>query len=172
MLGYKVFQKISVTKFLFWTSEIIFLKENNFRKIQMIFNQFIGRIWHFLRTHHIYGCSQIKYLRSFFFFKFAFLDATWCITVSQQLVVLEKYAPTRWYWTRTTDAQWSLFFIEIPKFWAWADNLGRLGIFDQFISTHFGNVWIPCHCFPLINHYLHKKLSLYIQIPNIYNLGC
>ena len=66
MLDYKVFQKMFVTKFLFWTSELIFLKENNFRKIQMIFNQFIGRIWHFLRTHHIYGCSQIKYLRSFF----------------------------------------------------------------------------------------------------------
>jgi hypothetical protein len=27
--------------------------------------------------------------------------------------------------TRTTDAKWSLFFIEIPNFWAWTYNLGR-----------------------------------------------
>jgi hypothetical protein len=30
-----------------------------------------------------------------------------------------------------------LFFIEIPNFWALADNLG---VFQQFISTHFGTV--------------------------------
>ena len=35
-IGRDVFQKMFVTKFLFWTSELIFLKENNFRKIQMI----------------------------------------------------------------------------------------------------------------------------------------
>ena len=97
-----------LTRFLFWTSEQIFLQENNFRKIHMILN-FLGRIWHFLRAHHIYECSPIQYLWSFFL-RFAFLDATWCITVSQQLVVLEKYAPTRWYWTQTTDAQQSLFY--------------------------------------------------------------
>jgi hypothetical protein len=38
------------------------------------------------------------------------------------------------------------FFIEIPIFWAWADNLGRYiffgiwGTFGGFISTHFGTV--------------------------------
>ena len=32
-------------------------------------------------------------------------------------------------------------------------------------KTHFGT---PCPCFPLINHYFYKKLSLYIQIPKIY----
>jgi hypothetical protein len=33
------------------------------------------------------------------------------------------------------------FFIEIPTFWAWADNFwGIWGIFEQFISTHFGTV--------------------------------
>ena len=29
-------------------------------------------------------------------------------------------------------------------------------------------LWVPCPCFSLINHYFYKKLSLYIQIPNIY----
>ena len=29
-------------------------------------------------------------------------------------------------------------------------------------------LWVPCPCFPLIIHYFYKKLSLYIQIPNIY----
>jgi hypothetical protein len=43
----------------------------------------------------------------------------------------------------------------------WADKLwGIWGIFG-----HFGTV---SPCFPLINHYFYKKLSLYIQIPNIY----
>ena len=37
------------------------------------------------------------------------------------------------------------FFIEIPNFWAWADNLGRyifmyLGYFQPIISTHFGTL--------------------------------
>ena len=46
---------------------------------------------------------------------------------------------------RTTDAPWSLFFIEIWNFWVWTDNLGRYilgiwGIFSQFISPHFGTV--------------------------------
>jgi hypothetical protein len=37
------------------------------------------------------------------------------------------------------------FFIEIPNFWAWADNLADkfwdiCGILGRFISTHFGTV--------------------------------
>ena len=33
------------------------------------------------------------------------------------------------------------FFIEIPHFWAWADKFwGIWGIFERFISTHFGTV--------------------------------
>ena len=42
----------------------------------------------------------------------------------------------------------------------WAGNLGGIG-------THFV-LWVPCPCFPLINHYFHKKLSLYIQMPKNY----
>ena len=57
--------------------------------------------------------------------------------------------------------------------------IGIWGIFGQFISTHFSNntlmrfvhvfltqmlPWVPCPCFPLINHYFHKKLSPQPQI--------
>ena len=67
------------------------------------------------------------------------------------------------------------FFIKILNFWGWADNLGTLifengiwGIFGRFISTHFGIV-SPLSMF-FINQplFLQKKLSLSIQIPNIY----
>ena len=70
-----------------------------------------------------------------------------------------------WLYSRTTDAQWSLFSLKFQTFrlgqTIWADNFwGNWGIFGQLISTHF--------CFPLINHYLYKKLGLYIKIPIIY----
>ena len=45
------------------------------------------------------------------------------------------------------------FFIEMPNFWAWAENLTDnfiviWGIFGQFISTHFETV-SPLSMFPL-----------------------
>ena len=44
----------------------------------------------------------------------------------------------------------------------WADKFwGIWGIFDPFISTYL--LWVPCPCFPLINHYFYKKVS-----PNTY----
>ena len=49
-------------------------------------------------------------------------------------------------------------FIKIRNFWAWVDNLGRLE------KGHLGY----CPCFPLINHFFYKKVSLYMQIVNIY----
>ena len=39
----------------------------------------------------------------------------------------------------------------------------NLGYFGRFFSTHFGTLM-----FPLLNHYLYKKLGLYIQITKIY----
>ena len=55
----------------------------------------------------------------------------------------------------------------------WADKFwGIWGIFGQTISTHFGTVsplsinQVPLT--PLVNHYYYEKLSLYIQIQNIY----
>ena len=68
---------------------------------------------------------------------------------------------------RTTDAQWSLFSSKYQTFGLgqkiWADKFWDIwGTFGWFISNHFGTV---SPCFPLINHYLYKKLRLFIQIP-------
>ena len=62
------------------------------------------------------------------------------------------------------------FFIKIPNFWAWADKCwGIWGYFCPIYQHPFWYVlWVPCPCFPLNNHYFYQKLSLYIQIPNIY----
>ena len=56
------------------------------------------------------------------------------------------------------------FFIEIPNFWAWADNLGKtnFGSFGVFSAD------LSAPCFLLINNYFYKKLRLYIQIPKVY----
>ena len=56
----------------------------------------------------------------------------------------------------TTDygRQMKPFIIEIHKFWAWADKLGKT------ISTHILHY--------SINHCFYKKLRLYVRIPNIY----
>ena len=47
-------------------------------------------------------------------------------------------------------------------------NFGAFGVFSVNLSVPILVLWVPCPCFPLINHYSYKKLSLYIQIPNIY----
>ena len=58
----------------------------------------------------------------------------------------------------------------------WAESFwGIWGIFVQFISTNLV-LWVPFPCFPLIYHFIYKKLSLHIQIENkylglIFNLG-
>ena len=44
----------------------------------------------------------------------------------------------------------------------------NFGAFSANLSAPILVLWVPCPCFPLINHYFYKKLSLYIQIPNIY----
>ena len=54
-------------------------------------------------------------------------------------------------------------FIKIANFWDWADNLGAFGVFLANLSAP-----VLVLCFPLINHYFYKKLSLYIQIANKY----
>ena len=57
--------------------------------------------------------------------------------------------------------------LNVPNFWALADNLGRyiLGHFEYFQPVY------KHPCFPLINHYFYKKLSLHIQIQNTYLFG-
>ena len=39
------------------------------------------------------------------------------------------------------------------------------GVFSVGLSTPILLLWVPCPCF---YHYFYKKLSLYIQLPNIY----
>ena len=66
------------------------------------------------------------------------------------------------------DAQWSLFSSKSQNFWAWADTFwGICGIFDQFISTHFGTV-SPLSIISINQPLFLQKLSFNIQIPNIY----
>ena len=51
-------------------------------------------------------------------------------------------------------------------------NFGGFGVLSADSSAPIFVMWVPCPCFPIINHYFYKKLSLYIQISNIYlNLG-
>ena len=47
-------------------------------------------------------------------------------------------------------------------------NFGAFGLFSADLSATILVLWVPCPCFPLINHYFYKKLSLYTRIPNIY----
>jgi hypothetical protein len=50
----------------------------------------------------------------------------------------------------------------------WADKFwGIWGIFDQFISTHFGTV-SPLSMFSINQPLFLQKVNLYIHIPNIY----
>ena len=67
------------------------------------------------------------------------------------------------------------FFSKIPNFWAWADKLGPkfggiLGIFGQFISTHFGTV-SPLSMFS-INHplFLQKTQPLYPNLKYLFGM--
>ena len=72
----------------------------------------------------------------------------------------------------TTDTQRELFFKNLELL-----GLGRyfglkffeaFGVFSTGLSAPILVLWVPCPCFPLFNHYFYKKLSLYIQLPNIY----
>ena len=94
-----------------------------------------------------------------------FLHALWFISSSSNHAVHTRHR----LWTPNEA------FFEISNSWAWADNLGK------WICRHFGYFW-PTYPHPfwysesilpfylLINHYFFKKkkVSLYIQISNIY----
>ena len=74
--------------------------------------------------------------------------------------------------SRATDAQ-EAFFHWNPKLLGLSRqfgpiNFGAFGVFSANLSAPILILWVPCPCFPLINHYFYKKLSLYIHIPNIY----
>ena len=66
--------------------------------------------------------------------------------------------------TRTTDAQWSLFSPKFQTFGLgqtiWADkfwDICHLGLFSADLLALILVLWVPCPCFPLINHYFYKK---------------
>ena len=65
------------------------------------------------------------------------------------------------------------FFHWNPKLLGLGRQIGQInfvafGVFSADLSAPILVLWVPCPCFPLINHYFYKKLSLYIPIPNIY----
>ena len=67
--------------------------------------------------------------------------------------------------TRTTEA----FFHQNPKLLGLGRqfrqiNSGSFWVFSVDLSGPILVQWIPCPCFPLINHYFYKNLSLYTQI--------
>ena len=55
------------------------------------------------------------------------------------------------------------FFSKILTFWAWADNFGAFGVFSADLSAPILVLWVPCPCFPLINHFFYKNISFWFQ---------
>ena len=47
-------------------------------------------------------------------------------------------------------------------------NFGAFGVFLANLSALILVQRVSCPCFALINHYVYKKLSFYIQIRNLY----
>ena len=65
------------------------------------------------------------------------------------------------------------FFHRTPKLLGLGRQYGQInfGVFGAFLDNLSGPLlvlWVPCPCFPLINHTFYQKLSLYVRIPNIY----
>ena len=61
--------------------------------------------------------------------------------------------------------QMKLFFQQIINFGQ--INFGAFGIFSADLSAPILVLWVPCPCFPWINHYFryfYKNLSLYIHL--------
>ena len=53
------------------------------------------------------------------------------------------------HWLRTPNE--AFFFIEIP------DKVWGIGVFSGNLPAPILVLWVPCPCFPLINHYFYKK---------------
>ena len=82
------------------------------------------------------------------------------VCFNMQYFTLESFS------SRTTDAQWSLFSSKSQTFGLGHINFGAFGVFSSDLSASILVLWIPCPCFPLMNHYLYKKLNLYIHYTN------
>ena len=79
---------------------------------------------------------------------------------------------TAYFVSQTVDHQTELFF-ENPNFLGLRSQiepniLGAFWVFSAKLSAPVLVQWVPCPFFPLFNHYIYKKLNLYIHIPNIY----
>jgi hypothetical protein len=72
--------------------------------------------------------------------------------------------------SRITDVQWSLFSSKFQIIGLGQNicvtNFGAFGVLSADLSAPILVTWVPCQCFPIVNHYFYKKLSIYIQIPN------
>ena len=77
---------------------------------------------------------------------------------------------TYWHGLRTPN---EAFFHQNPKVMGLGRqfvqiNFPAFGAFSADLSAPILVQWVPCPCFPLINHYFYNKLSLYIRIQKIY----
>ena len=88
-----------------------------------------------------------------------------CIA-QQTIVVLHRLG----HGLRTTN---EAFFQWYPKLLGLGRQIGPInfmafGVFSAKLSAPILARLVPCPCFPIINHYLYKKLSFYTHIPTIY----
>ena len=128
----------------------------------------------------------------FFFCLFSFYFGTSLFTSNDALHVQTKkgydYFPHfhRCTTTRERTNEWTFlrhahglrtpneaFFHRNPELLGLCRQFGQLilwhfGVFSADLSAPILVLLVFCPCFPLINHCFYKKLSIYIQIPNIY----
>ena len=76
--------------------------------------------------------------------------------------------------------QWNIFILNFGHFFHRNSKhlgLGRqfgqidfraFGVFSANLSAPIFELWVLCPSFPLFNHYFYKKLSLHIQISNVF----
>ena len=115
--------------------------------------------------------------------KIYFLEGIWTPKTTKSLLLALSHHQSHHCWrtmyllppspkARTTDTQRELFIKNLELL-----GLGRhfglkffeaLGYFWLDYQASILVLWVPCPCFPIFNHYFYKKLSLYIQLPNIY----
>ena len=88
---------------------------------------------------------------------------------------LVQYQHSYSHWYRFYHGLWTpneAIFHWDPELLGLARQIGHktwaFGVFSAELSAPILVQWVSCPCFPLIYPYFYKKLSLYIQIPNIY----
>ena len=70
------------------------------------------------------------------------------------------------YWqSRTTDAQWSLFSLKSRTFGIGHTNCGVLGVFLVKLSAPILVQWVPCPCFPCYSTIISTKTQPLYPLP-------